>query len=189
MGVKVAVQVMPSLELTGVNVPLLTVRSLLSKLVTASLKVMVTVAVSPAISAVSERTMLLTVGATVSTATLWSIWVALVPAALVALARMCLVPSLLKLLPATVADQEPSASTLACTMLPSTKVRSTVLPDCILLAVPLMSTVPAFSAALTLSSAVMLATVITTGVVLMVSSLWLMSVLVMPPAVTLTSTS
>ncbi len=49
VGVKVAVQVMPpSLLLTALNVPLATLRSLLSKPVTASEKVTVTRVVSPA---------------------------------------------------------------------------------------------------------------------------------------------
>ena len=68
VGVKVAVQVMPpSAVLTVLRAPLATVRSLLLKPVTASLKVMVTVEVSPAISALSDRLML-AVGRCVSTA-------------------------------------------------------------------------------------------------------------------------
>ena len=48
VGVKVAVHVTPaSAEATGVSVPLAKVMSVLSKLVTASEKVMVSVAVSP----------------------------------------------------------------------------------------------------------------------------------------------
>ena len=67
VGVNVAVQVMPpSLELTGLNEPLVTVRSVLSKPVTASLKVMVTSEVSPAFRSSSATTML-AVGATPST--------------------------------------------------------------------------------------------------------------------------
>ncbi|MNH28292.1 hypothetical protein D3C85_719420 [compost metagenome] len=59
VGVKVAVQVMPpSLLLTLLNVPLAMVRSALLKPVTASLNVMVTRVVSPALSAVSAITML-----------------------------------------------------------------------------------------------------------------------------------
>ncbi|MNO58416.1 hypothetical protein D3C76_489740 [compost metagenome] len=59
VGVKVAVQVMPpSLLLTLLNVPLATVRSALLNPPTASLKVMVTREVSPALSAVSAITML-----------------------------------------------------------------------------------------------------------------------------------
>ncbi|MNJ77877.1 hypothetical protein D3C77_754830 [compost metagenome] len=58
VGVKVAVQVMPpSLLLTALNVPLAMVRSALVKPLTASLKVMVTNEVSPALSAVSATTM------------------------------------------------------------------------------------------------------------------------------------
>ena len=68
VGVKVAVQVRPpSAVLTVLRVPLATVRSLLLKPVTASLKVMVTVEVSPAISALSDRVMV-AVGRWVSTA-------------------------------------------------------------------------------------------------------------------------
>ena len=66
VGVKVAVQVTPpSLLLTALNVPLAMVRSALVKPVTASLKVMVTSEVSPALSALSVTTMD-AVGATVS---------------------------------------------------------------------------------------------------------------------------
>lgn len=55
-GVKVAVQVMPPSAVARLlNVPLVTRRSLTSKPVTASEKVMVTVARSPAFSAVSLR--------------------------------------------------------------------------------------------------------------------------------------
>ena len=58
VGVKVAVQVIPpSALLTGVSVPLGTVRSALVKPLTASLKVMVTSVVSPALSAGSATTM------------------------------------------------------------------------------------------------------------------------------------
>ena len=57
VGVKVAVQVTPpSPELTVLSVPPSTVRSLLSKPVTASLKVMVTSEVSPAVSELSATT-------------------------------------------------------------------------------------------------------------------------------------
>ena len=67
-GVKVAVQVMPpSLLLTVLSVPFLTVRPELSKPLTASEKVMVTSEVSPRFSAVSATTML-AVGRWVSTA-------------------------------------------------------------------------------------------------------------------------
>ncbi|MNM42277.1 hypothetical protein D3C81_531090 [compost metagenome] len=59
VGVKAAVQVMPpSLLLTALNVPLAMVRSALLKPLTASLKVMVTRVVSPALSALSAITML-----------------------------------------------------------------------------------------------------------------------------------
>ena len=58
VGVKVAVQVMPpSLLVTVLSVPPLTLRSALVKSFTASLKVMVTVVVSPALSALSATTM------------------------------------------------------------------------------------------------------------------------------------
>ena len=62
VGVRVAVQVMLSAEKTLVNVPLAMVRSVLSKLITGSLKVKVTVEVSPAISEVSATTIELMVG-------------------------------------------------------------------------------------------------------------------------------
>ena len=65
-GVSVAVQVMPpSLELTLLSVPLPTVRSALVKPVTASLKVKVTIEVSPMVSKLSATTMV-AVGALVS---------------------------------------------------------------------------------------------------------------------------
>ena len=57
----------PSVEVIAPSVPLTTVRSLASKPVTASLKVTVTVDVSPILSALSERVMV-AVGALVSTA-------------------------------------------------------------------------------------------------------------------------
>ena len=67
-GVKVAVQVMPpSLLLTALSVPLAMVRSALVKPLTASLNVMVTSEVSPAVSAVSATT-IVAVGRTVSMA-------------------------------------------------------------------------------------------------------------------------
>ena len=47
----------PSVEVIAPSVPLTTVRSLASKPVTASLKVTVTVDVSPILSALSERVM------------------------------------------------------------------------------------------------------------------------------------
>ena len=70
LGVSVPVQLMPLLLLARpVTVPLPTVRSALVKPLTASLKVKVTVAVSPILSAVSLMSMLeLSVGRTVSTA-------------------------------------------------------------------------------------------------------------------------
>ena len=62
VGVNVAVQVMPpSKELTAESVPLATVRSALEKPETASLKVIVTVEVSPAARAVSA-TIIVAVG-------------------------------------------------------------------------------------------------------------------------------
>ncbi|MNK79826.1 hypothetical protein D3C87_995040 [compost metagenome] len=68
VGVSVAVQVMPpSLDATLLKVPLAMVRSALLKPLTASLKVMVTVEVSPALSAVSATTMV-AVGTSVCTA-------------------------------------------------------------------------------------------------------------------------
>ena len=68
VGVKVPVQVLPlSLEATVLSAPLATVRSALAKPVTASLKVIVTRLVSPALSALSASTMV-AVGALVSTA-------------------------------------------------------------------------------------------------------------------------
>ncbi|MNR45243.1 hypothetical protein D3C85_1640680 [compost metagenome] len=58
VGVNVAVQVMPpSLLLTALNVPLGTLRSALVKPLTASLKVMVTWVVSPALRVESTMTM------------------------------------------------------------------------------------------------------------------------------------
>ncbi|MOA57021.1 hypothetical protein D3C78_1811180 [compost metagenome] len=58
VGVKVAVQVTPpSLLLTALNVPLGTLRSALVKPLTASLKVMVTCVVSPALRVESTMTM------------------------------------------------------------------------------------------------------------------------------------
>ncbi len=67
LGVKVAVQVTPpSMLLTLLRVPLLTVRSLLSNPFTASLKVMVTVEVSPILNDESATTMV-AVGTLVST--------------------------------------------------------------------------------------------------------------------------
>ena len=58
VGVKVAVQVTPlSAEDTVLSVPLARARSVLSKPVTASLKVIVTRLVSPALSALSASTM------------------------------------------------------------------------------------------------------------------------------------
>ncbi|MNR58163.1 hypothetical protein D3C85_1790920 [compost metagenome] len=58
VGVKVAVQVRPpSLLLTALRVPLATLRSALLKPVTASLKVMVTCAVSPGFNTESLSTM------------------------------------------------------------------------------------------------------------------------------------
>ena len=66
VGVKVPVQVLPpSLEASVLRVPLASVRSVLSKLVTASLKVIDTPLVSPALSALSASTML-AVGAVLS---------------------------------------------------------------------------------------------------------------------------
>ena len=66
VGVKVAVQVLPpSLLDTALKVPLATVRSALVKPVTTSLKVIVTVAVSPTLRAVSLSVMV-AVGGTVS---------------------------------------------------------------------------------------------------------------------------
>ena len=67
VGVNVAVQVMPpSVLATLESLPLAMLRSSLSKPVTASLKVMVTREVSPALRAVSAKTME-AVGALVST--------------------------------------------------------------------------------------------------------------------------
>ena len=67
VGVKVPVQVTPpSPLLTGVNVPLARVISVLSKLFTASEKVMVSVEVSPTFSALSDMITLETTGAAVS---------------------------------------------------------------------------------------------------------------------------
>ncbi len=57
VGVKVAVQVMPPLELlTALKVPFAIVRSALVKPVTASLKVIVTSEVSPAVNELSATT-------------------------------------------------------------------------------------------------------------------------------------
>ncbi|MNZ58209.1 hypothetical protein D3C78_762110 [compost metagenome] len=68
VGVNVAVQVMPpSLLLTALNVPLAMVRSALVKPLTASLKVMVTSEVSPALSVGSAST-IVAVGRAVSMA-------------------------------------------------------------------------------------------------------------------------
>ncbi|MNJ58502.1 hypothetical protein D3C77_541350 [compost metagenome] len=68
VGVRVAVQVMPpSALLKPLNTPLATVKSAVVNPVTASLKVMVTVDVSPMVSEVSATTML-AVGRTVSMA-------------------------------------------------------------------------------------------------------------------------
>ena len=68
VGVKVAVQVIPpSLLLTVLRMPLATLRSLLSNPVTASLKVIVTSEVSPALNTGSATTML-AVGRTLSSA-------------------------------------------------------------------------------------------------------------------------
>ncbi|MDT4838233.1 hypothetical protein FQZ97_719850 [compost metagenome] len=67
VGVRVAVQVMPpSLELRLLRVPLATVKSAISRPLTASSKVMVTVLVSPAARAVSVSVMV-AVGRTPST--------------------------------------------------------------------------------------------------------------------------
>ena len=67
VGVKVAVQVTPpSLDDTLLSVPLAMVRSALVKPLTASLKVMVTPEVSPALRALSATTMV-AVGTWVST--------------------------------------------------------------------------------------------------------------------------
>ena len=68
VGVNVAVQVIPpSLLLTALKVPPLTLRSALVKSFTASLKVMVTVLVSPTARAVSA-TVMVAVGRRVSMA-------------------------------------------------------------------------------------------------------------------------
>ncbi|MNZ58203.1 hypothetical protein D3C78_762080 [compost metagenome] len=68
VGVKVAVQVMPpSLLLTALSVPLAMVRSALVKPLTASLNVMVTSEVSPALS-VGSASIIVAVGRTVSIA-------------------------------------------------------------------------------------------------------------------------
>ena len=68
VGVNVPVQVTPpSLELTSVSVPPATVRSAFVKPATASLKVIVTVVVSPIFSAVS-KSVIVAVGALVSIA-------------------------------------------------------------------------------------------------------------------------
>ncbi|MCY1244592.1 hypothetical protein D9M71_124150 [compost metagenome] len=68
VGVRVAVQVMPpSLELRLLSTPLATVKSAVVRPVTASLKVMVTVLVSPAAKAVSA-TVMVAVGRAVSMA-------------------------------------------------------------------------------------------------------------------------
>ena len=66
-GVRVAVQVMPSSDDTAVSVPFSIARSALVKPLTASLKVKVTCASSPMLSAASSIVMV-TVGRTVSTA-------------------------------------------------------------------------------------------------------------------------
>ena len=67
VGVKVAVHVTPaSADETGVSVPLAKVMSVLSKLVTASENVMVSVAVSPTLSAESESVTELMMGSVVS---------------------------------------------------------------------------------------------------------------------------
>ena len=77
-GVKVAVQVMLSLVWMSESAPLpTTVKSVISRPVTASEKVIVSVAVSPIFKAVSSSVMELTVGRSVSTA-----WVTLSPVAL-----------------------------------------------------------------------------------------------------------
>ena len=58
-GVRVAVQVVPpSLLLNALSVPLLTVKSALVRPLTASLKVMVTSEVSPAVKSESAKSML-----------------------------------------------------------------------------------------------------------------------------------
>ncbi len=58
LGVRVAVQVMPpSLELRPLRLPLATLKSAVVSPLTASLKVMVTVVVCPALSTVSLTTM------------------------------------------------------------------------------------------------------------------------------------
>ncbi|MCY1314663.1 hypothetical protein D9M70_653420 [compost metagenome] len=68
VGVRVAVQVMPpSALLKPLNTPLATLKSAVVNPVTASLKVMVTIDVSPMVSEVSATTML-AVGRTVSMA-------------------------------------------------------------------------------------------------------------------------
>ena len=69
VGVKVPVQVMPpSLLLKVLRLPFSTVTSALAKLLTASLKVMVTKLVSPMIRALSARVMI-AVGSSVSSVT------------------------------------------------------------------------------------------------------------------------
>ena len=71
VGVKVAVQVRPpSVVLKSPMLPFSTVTSLLSKPVTCSLKVTVTVEVSPILSAVSLSVILVTMGAVASMAML-----------------------------------------------------------------------------------------------------------------------
>ena len=63
VGVNVPVQVIPpSADATAVNVPLAKVMSVLSKPVTASLKVIVKVLVSPTFSELSDITTLVTTG-------------------------------------------------------------------------------------------------------------------------------
>ena len=87
-GVKVAVQVMLSLVWMSESAPLpTTVKSVISRPVTASEKVIVSVAVSPIFKAVSSSVMELTVGRSVSTA-----WVTLSPVALSLPAMSVMVP-------------------------------------------------------------------------------------------------
>ncbi|MCY1426662.1 hypothetical protein D9M71_424850 [compost metagenome] len=71
-GVRVAVQVMPSEELRPLRTPLATMKSPISRPVTASLKVMVTLVVSPTARLVSATTMV-AVGRRVSTPKLFEV--------------------------------------------------------------------------------------------------------------------
>ena len=96
VGVKVAVQVVPpSLEATALSVPLATVRSVLSKPLTASPKVMVTSEVSPTVRLLSATTMEAGAMKLVSTVSARPTEAALIlPAASAALAVSVCAPSL-----------------------------------------------------------------------------------------------